>query len=257
MTVDGHTHELARPFLVLATQNPVEYEGTYPLPEAQLDRFMVRLSLGYPTPRPRPRCSPTTQSRDRVLDARAGRRPSPRSSTPRRTRARACTPARRCAATSSRCSSAPASDDRVELGASPARGPDAAARREGAARSCTVATTRCPTTSRRSPSRCSPPPAARPRGGGRRRREIVEDAAGTSSRAVKRAAGSAALGALLLLCAATFAMRSMYVPGITFLVLGLGFAIWVTLARGAPARLERESGRPASRRTRLGRCGWS
>ena len=48
VTVDGHTHELARPFLVLATQNPLEYEGTYPLPEAQLDRFMVRISLGYP-----------------------------------------------------------------------------------------------------------------------------------------------------------------------------------------------------------------
>jgi MoxR-like ATPase len=50
VTVDVHTHELARPFLVLATQNPVEYEGTYPLPEAQVDRFMVRLSMGYPSP---------------------------------------------------------------------------------------------------------------------------------------------------------------------------------------------------------------
>jgi MoxR-like ATPase len=49
VTVDVHTHELARPFLVLATQNPVEYEGTYPLPEAQVDRFMMQLSLGYPT----------------------------------------------------------------------------------------------------------------------------------------------------------------------------------------------------------------
>jgi MoxR-like ATPase len=48
VTVDGHQHELARPFVVLATQNPAEYEGTYPLPEAQLDRFMVRVSLGYP-----------------------------------------------------------------------------------------------------------------------------------------------------------------------------------------------------------------
>ncbi len=48
VTVDGHTHELARPFLVVATQNPIEYEGTYPLPEAQVDRFMVRISLGYP-----------------------------------------------------------------------------------------------------------------------------------------------------------------------------------------------------------------
>jgi len=49
VTVDVHTHELARPFIVLATQNPVEYEGTYPLPEAQVDRFMVRISLGYPS----------------------------------------------------------------------------------------------------------------------------------------------------------------------------------------------------------------
>jgi MoxR-like ATPase len=48
VTVDVYSHELARPFLVFATQNPVEYEGTYPLPEAQVDRFMVRLSLGYP-----------------------------------------------------------------------------------------------------------------------------------------------------------------------------------------------------------------
>jgi MoxR-like ATPase len=48
VTVDATSHELARPFLVFATQNPVEYEGTYPLPEAQVDRFMVRLSLGYP-----------------------------------------------------------------------------------------------------------------------------------------------------------------------------------------------------------------
>jgi MoxR-like ATPase len=48
ITIDGTKHELARPFLVLATQNPAEYEGTYPLPEAELDRFMVRVSLGYP-----------------------------------------------------------------------------------------------------------------------------------------------------------------------------------------------------------------
>src|ERR671922_2717095 len=48
VTVDGRKHELARPFVVLATQNPAEYEGTYPLPEAELDRFMVRVTLGYP-----------------------------------------------------------------------------------------------------------------------------------------------------------------------------------------------------------------
>jgi MoxR-like ATPase len=50
VTVDGVTHRLTEPFLVLATQNPIEYEGTFPLPEAQLDRFLMRLSLGYPSP---------------------------------------------------------------------------------------------------------------------------------------------------------------------------------------------------------------
>ena len=49
VTVDGVTRDLPRPFLVLATQNPVEYEGTFPLPEAQLDRFLMRLSIGYPS----------------------------------------------------------------------------------------------------------------------------------------------------------------------------------------------------------------
>jgi MoxR-like ATPase len=50
VTIDGVTHPLERPFLVIATQNPIEYEGTYPLPEAQLDRFLLRLSIGYPSP---------------------------------------------------------------------------------------------------------------------------------------------------------------------------------------------------------------
>jgi MoxR-like ATPase len=48
VTVDGVTHQLQLPFLVMATQNPIEYEGTFPLPEAQLDRFLLRISLGYP-----------------------------------------------------------------------------------------------------------------------------------------------------------------------------------------------------------------
>lgn len=48
VTVDGVTHLLAEPFLILATQNPIEYEGTFPLPEAQLDRFLLRINLGYP-----------------------------------------------------------------------------------------------------------------------------------------------------------------------------------------------------------------
>jgi MoxR-like ATPase len=50
VTVDGVTYQVEPPFMVLATQNPIEYEGTFPLPEAQLDRFLLRLRLGYPTP---------------------------------------------------------------------------------------------------------------------------------------------------------------------------------------------------------------
>jgi MoxR-like ATPase len=50
VTVDGVTYHLERPFMVIATQNPIEHEGTYPLPESQLDRFFMRVSVGYPTP---------------------------------------------------------------------------------------------------------------------------------------------------------------------------------------------------------------
>jgi MoxR-like ATPase len=49
VTIDGQTHRLPKPFLVIATQNPIEFEGTYPLPEAQLDRFLLRITVGYPT----------------------------------------------------------------------------------------------------------------------------------------------------------------------------------------------------------------
>jgi MoxR-like ATPase len=49
VTVDGTTHQLPRPFIVIATQNPIEYEGTYPLPEAQLDRFLMKVEVGYPS----------------------------------------------------------------------------------------------------------------------------------------------------------------------------------------------------------------
>src|SRR6266700_2888731 len=50
VTVEGVTHQLPQPFLVVATQNPIEHHGTYPLPESQLDRFMLRLRIGYPSP---------------------------------------------------------------------------------------------------------------------------------------------------------------------------------------------------------------
>jgi len=71
VTVDATSHELARPFLVFATQNPVEYEGTYPLPEAQVDRFMVRLSLGYPDAEAEAGMLLGHESRDKVLELEA------------------------------------------------------------------------------------------------------------------------------------------------------------------------------------------
>jgi MoxR-like ATPase len=71
VTVDATSHELARPFLVFATQNPVEYEGTYPLPEAQVDRFMVRVSLGYPEAEDEAGMLAGHEARDRVLDLEA------------------------------------------------------------------------------------------------------------------------------------------------------------------------------------------
>src|SRR5918993_661759 len=68
VTVDVHSHELASPFMVFATQNPVEYEGTYPLPEAQVDRFMVRLSMGYPSSEDEASMLAGHEGGDRVLD---------------------------------------------------------------------------------------------------------------------------------------------------------------------------------------------
>jgi MoxR-like ATPase len=68
VTVDVATHELARPFMVIATQNPIEYEGTFPLPEAQLDRFMVLLRLGYPSASDEAEMLGDHAASDRVMD---------------------------------------------------------------------------------------------------------------------------------------------------------------------------------------------
>ena len=65
VTVDGVTYPMKRPFLILATQNPIEYEGTFPLPEAQLDRFMLRITLGYPG----------KEDEQKILDAQQFRHP--------------------------------------------------------------------------------------------------------------------------------------------------------------------------------------
>jgi MoxR-like ATPase len=68
VTVDGVSYELAAPFMVIATQNPIEYEGTYPLPEAQLDRFTLRIEIGYP-PLPEEARMLTEQTSDPPLDS--------------------------------------------------------------------------------------------------------------------------------------------------------------------------------------------
>jgi MoxR-like ATPase len=68
VTVDGVSYELAAPFMVVATQNPIEYEGTYPLPEAQLDRFALRVAIGYP-PLPEEARMLTEQTSDPPLDS--------------------------------------------------------------------------------------------------------------------------------------------------------------------------------------------
>ena len=68
VTTDGVTNQLARPFMVMATQNPIEYEGTYPLPEAQLDRFTMRIAIGYP-PLSEEAKMLTEQTADPPLDA--------------------------------------------------------------------------------------------------------------------------------------------------------------------------------------------
>ena len=68
VTIDGTSYELARPFMVMATQNPIEYEGTYPLPEAQLDRFTMRVTIGYP-PLSEEALMLTEQTGDPPLDA--------------------------------------------------------------------------------------------------------------------------------------------------------------------------------------------
>ena len=120
VTVDVHTHELARPFVVFATQNPVEYEGTYPLPEAQVDRFMVRMSMGYPSAEAEADMLSDHEGGDRVLTLEpvAGRQEV----------LDAQDAARRVHASKAlreyivALSAATRSDDRVELGASPRAG---------------------------------------------------------------------------------------------------------------------------------------
>ena len=153
ITIDGVSYELPRPFMVIATQNPIEYEGTYPLPEAQLDRFTLRLRIGYP-PLPEEARMLTEQTGDPPLetlepvasaaDARA-----------LADEARMSTSRRVSTGTSSRCCARRA----------PTSVSTSAEARVPGSRSCasqrhsrwrTVASTSRPTTSKPSPFPCSP-----------------------------------------------------------------------------------------------------
>ena len=121
VTVDNQVHELAAPFLVIATQNPVEYEGTYPLPEAQLDRFMMRLALGYPDSSDEASMLAEHAGGDRVLELESVTEVStdPRGAVHRRP---PCTAARRCAITWSPSAPPPERTPGSISGASPRAG---------------------------------------------------------------------------------------------------------------------------------------
>jgi MoxR-like ATPase len=102
VTVDGQSRPLPQPFIVLATDNPIEYEGTYPLPEAQLDRFLLRTRLGYLPPEGRPRCSGSGWSGP-GRRPRCGRWWTPRACWSCGKACTRCTSATTCSATSCGC----------------------------------------------------------------------------------------------------------------------------------------------------------
>ena len=143
VTVDGTTYPLPQPFFVLATQNPVELEGTFPLPEAQLDRFLLRVRLGYPEPDDEERILDGTRSRRGRTPPTARRRTAARRA-PRSGRRRAHgAPGAR--GTSSRSRAPPGTTPTWRWARAPARS-STWATPPGPARCSTAATTCCPTT---------------------------------------------------------------------------------------------------------------
>ena len=123
VTVDGVTYQLPPPFMVMATQNPIEYEGTYPLPEAQLDRFTMRISIGYPPLAAEAQMLVEQGDRDAARGARAGGVAQDDARRDRRLRD-AYTSRRACSATSSRSFARRARTGACYLGASPRAGID-------------------------------------------------------------------------------------------------------------------------------------
>ena len=143
VTVDGQTHPLPDPFFVLATQNPIELEGTFPLPEAQLDRFLLRVKLGYPDEREEPGSCRPSRPNARCRRSRSPTGPplprAPRRDRLDRSRAAGAPP------TWSRSRAATRDHPELSVGASPARSSRWATPR-ARSRCSTAATTSCPTT---------------------------------------------------------------------------------------------------------------
>ena len=251
VTVDVHSHELARPFMVFATQNPVEYEGTYPLPEAQVDRFMVRLSLGYPSAGGRGRDARRPRGRRPRARPRAGRRPrrGARGAGRRAPRARLAALRDYIVALLRHTRD----DHRVELGASPRAG--LMLLRAAKARALQGRDHALPDDVQALAARAVAPHHARPRGRGRRARPRSSPTRSRRRRrcrgaGVRSASGCAALGLLLLLVAGTFDAEPLYVTGAALLLLGAGAALWIGLGAWGASVRARSARAASSRRSR-------
>ena len=158
VSVDGQTHALADPFMVIATQNPVEYEGTYPLPEAQLDRFLLKLEL--PLPGRDAEFGIVKRHRDgfnplALADAASGPWPRPRTSPRRAGRRPASTCRTRSSPTSWTCAAPPGSPRRSAWAPRPGAPPPSCGP-PACGPSCRAGASRPPTTSRRWPRPLSP-----------------------------------------------------------------------------------------------------
>ena len=186
VTVDVHTHELARPFVVLATQNPIEFEGTYPLPEAQVDRFMARVSMGYPSSAGEVAMLRAHEVSDRVDVLEPVATAAELLAVQDAARRVHASDALRGYVVS--LLHRTREDPRAELGASPRAGPAAAARRQGAR----AAAGPRPRPARRRAGagrgRARPPHRARARGDGHQRRADRRRRAGGDAGAVGAAA---------------------------------------------------------------------
>ena len=214
VTVDVHTHELARPFVVLATQNPIEFEGTYPLPEAQVDRFMARVSMGYPSSAGEVAMLRAHEVSDRVDVLEPVATAAELLAVQDAARRMHASDALRGYVVS--LLHRTREDARAELGASPRAGPAAAARRQGAR---PAAGPRPRPARRRAGAgrgRARPPHRARARGGGRHAASASSPTRWRRRRrsrgsGMRPAAATALLGLLLTLTAATFDAEPLYV----------------------------------------------